>query len=140
VSSSLICFPPPALNCYSIDGELGTDTTPPKRVSTPKLGTGCAADRGVFDRDWDSDIDQHWIQLGPLQSYEITHPIDLTDSGLWLVEAGYVPMRRDAQSPYEQALKERGCSLLPELHSKKARLFVRAKAQKHLSTTSPSQR
>jgi len=44
-----------------------------------------------------------------------------------------VLMREDGRSLYEKALKERGCSLAPELHSTKAEILVRAKAQKPTS-------
>jgi hypothetical protein len=53
----------------------------------------------AMDRDAGYDIDQHWIKLGPLQSYEITkesHSIGLMASGRWTVEAGYVPMQANA--------------------------------------------
>jgi len=71
------------------------------------------------------DIDQHWIKLGPLQSYEITkesHSIGLMAPRPWTVEAGYVPMRADTQSLYQVALRERGCSDVPELHGKNGNL------------------
>jgi len=87
----------------------------------------------------DFDIDQHWIKLGLLQSYEITQEsqsIRLVVQGRWLVEAGYVPVRADARSLYGKALEERGCSLPPELHSAKAEILVRPKTQKHLTSTS----
>jgi hypothetical protein len=74
------------------------------------------------------DIDRHWIKLGLLQSYEITkesHFIGLMAPGRWTVEAGYVPMRANAQSPYQDSLKERGCSNIPELHSSKVTISVK---------------
>lgn len=127
LSNSLICFPPPAVDCYSISGELAATATPPKGVSRPTVGGGCAACRFV-DRDAGFDIDHHWIKLAPLQSYEIkreSHSIILMGAGGWLVDGGYVPMREDTQSLYQSALKERGCTLLPELHSPKVRVLVK---------------
>ena len=142
LSNSLMCFPPPTVGCGSLDGELGAQATPPNGVSTPWVGSACMADM-VRNQDVGSDIDQRWIKLGPSQSFEITHndySIGLTHSGRWSLEAGYVPLSKDTQSFYEQALKERGCSLLPELHSRKASVFVNAKAPKHLTGTSLKQR
>jgi hypothetical protein len=81
-----------------------------------------------MDRDAGYDIDQHWIKLGPLQSYEIrkeSHSIGLTAPGLWTVEAAYVPMQANAQSRYQNALRERGCSSVPELHSSKVTISVK---------------
>jgi hypothetical protein len=126
-SSLLLCFPPPAIDCNSISGQLAATATPPKGVAVPKISGGCAADRWI-DRDAGYDIDQHWIKIAPLQSYEITkesHSIGLIAPGRWAIEAGYVPMREDTQSLYENAMKERGCSNVPELHSAKAAISVR---------------
>ena len=128
LSSSMVCFPPPAIDCYSISGELAATATPPKGVSGPKFGGGCAADRWG-NGDVGFDIDQHWIKLGPLQSYEVTQRarfIGLIAPGRWMVEAGYVPMRGDTLSEYQGALKERGCSILPELHLPRISLSVGA--------------
>jgi len=132
LSSSLLCFFPPAVDCYSFEGELAATATPPKGVIGPKTSGGCAADRWM-DRDAGYDIDQRWIKLGPLQSYEITHEsrfIGLTAPGRWTIQAGYVPMREDAQSRYQDALKERGCSSVPELHSPNVTISVKGKPAK----------
>jgi hypothetical protein len=127
LSSSLLCFPPPSIDCHSMDGELRVTATPPKGVAGPKNSGGCIADPAI-DRDAGYDIDRHWIKLGPLQSYEITkesHSIGLMAPGRWTVEAGYVPMQANAQSLYHDALKERGCSSVPELHSSKVTISVK---------------
>ncbi len=127
LSSSLLCFPLPSIDCHSIDGELRATATPPKGVAGPKNSGGCIADPAI-DRDAGHDIDQHWIKLGPLQSYEITkesHSIGLMAPGRWTVEAAYVPMQANAQSPYQDALKEQGCSSVPELHSSRVTISVK---------------
>jgi hypothetical protein len=127
LSRSLLCFPPPSIDCHSVDGELRVTATPPKGIAGPKSSGGCVADPAI-DRDAGYDIDQHWIKLGPLQSYEITnesHSIGLIVPGRWTVEAGYVPMQANARSPYQDALKERGCSSIPELHSSKVTISVK---------------
>jgi len=132
LSSSLLCFPPPSVDCYSVDGELAATATPPKGVVGPRTGRGCAADRWM-DRDVGYDIEQNWIKLGPLQSYAITqesHAIGLTAPGRWKIQAGYVPVREDAQSRYQDALKERGCSSVPELHSPNVTISVKEKSAK----------
>ncbi len=128
LTSSLLCFPPPAVDCYSISGELAAKATPPKGVAGRKISGGCAADR-LMDGDAGNDIDQHWIKLGPLQFYEITEEsryISLIATGLWIIEGGYVPMREDTLSLYRDAMKERGCSGVPELHSAKVEINVKA--------------
>jgi len=127
LSSSLLCFPPPSIDCHNIDGELRATATPPKGVAGPKNSGGCIADPAM-DRDAGYDIDQHWIKLGLLHSYEITkesHSIGLMAPGRWTVDAAYVPMQANAQSPYQVALKERGCSSVPELHSSKVTISVK---------------
>lgn len=127
--SLLLCFPPPAVDCYSISGELAAIATPPKGVTKPKVNHGCAADRWVKE-DAGDDIDQHWIKLAPLQSYEMTwesHYVGLIAPGRWTIEAGYVPMREDTRSLYEDAMKERGCSNIPELHSQKVAIIVKSR-------------
>jgi hypothetical protein len=67
LSSSLLCFPPPSIDCQCIDGELRATATPPKGVAGPKSSGGCVGDPAM-DRNAGYDIDQHWIKLGPLQS------------------------------------------------------------------------
>ncbi|HSY99221.1 MAG TPA: hypothetical protein VK788_06980 [Terriglobales bacterium] len=127
LSSSLLCFPPPSIDCHSVAGVLRATATAPKGVAGPKNSWGCIADPAM-DRDAGYDIDQHWIKLGPLQSYEIrkeSHSIGLTAPGLWTVEAAYVPMQANAQSRYQNALRERGCSSVPELHSSKVTISVK---------------
>ncbi len=129
LSNALLCFLPPSVDCYSIDGELGSHATLLQGHLRPHgLNGGCAADHFVFG-DLGADIDKNWIKLGAHQSYQITQKsksIDLSDAGQWLIEAGYVPMREDAVSLYQSALKDRGCTLLPELHSKKTEISVQA--------------
>lgn len=120
-SSSLLCLPPPAFDCYSISGELAATAMPPKGVVVPKNNGGCAADRRI-DRDAGHDIDEHWIKLSPRESHEFkseSRLIFLIAPGLWTVEAGYTPAREDTLSLYKDALKERGCTVVPELHSEK---------------------
>jgi hypothetical protein len=132
LSSSLLCFPPPAVDCYSIDGELAATATPPKGVFEPKTSGGCASDRWT-DGDAGADLDQHWIKLGPLQYYEIEQEsryITFTSQGRWLVDGGYVPMREDTLSLYKDAMKERGCSSVPELHSEKLEIRVKRRPAK----------
>lgn len=127
--SLLLCFPPPAVDCFSISGELGTNATPPAGVTKPKINHGCASDRWVKE-DAGDDIDQHWIKLAPLQFYEMTwesHYIGLSSPGVWTIEAGYVPMREDTRSLYADAMKERGCSNVPELHSQKVAIIVKSR-------------
>lgn len=130
LSSSLLCFPPPAVDCYSIDGELGVEAIPPKGTPRPKIGYGCAADR-LMDRDAVYDIDRHWIKLRPGQSYEIaaeSHSVALSAPGRWTIEGGYVPMREDTLSMYKNAMKERGCIGVPQLHSGQLEINVRNKS------------
>jgi hypothetical protein len=94
-SSSLLCFPPPAFDCYSICGELAATATPPKGVVLPKANGGCAADRWI-KTDAGHDIDEHWIKLPPQQSHEFkseSRLIVLIAPGDWTVEAGYTPAR-----------------------------------------------
>ena len=127
--SSLSPVFPPGLRSTvtAYTASLEATATPPKGVAGPKNNGGCIADPAM-DRDAGYDIDQHWIKLGPLQSYEITkesHSIGLMAPGRWTVEAGYVPMQANAQSPYQGALKERGCSSVPELHSSKVTISVK---------------
>ena len=120
-SSSLLCLPPPAFDCYSIYGELAATATPPKGVVLPKANGGCAADRWI-KTDAGHDIDEHWIKLSPQQSQEFkseSRLIVLIAPGRWTVEAGYSPAREDTLSLYQDAMKERGCSVVPELHSEK---------------------
>ena len=121
-----LCLPPPAFDCYSISGELAATATPPKGVAMPNTNGGCAADRRI-DRDAGYDVDHHWIKLPPLQSYETTresHVVGLIAPGKWTVGAGYVSMRSDTLSIYHDALKERGCEVVPELQSEKASIVV----------------
>jgi len=132
ISSSLLCLPPPSVDCYSISGELAATATPPKGVVGPKSSGGCAADRWM-EGDAGNDIDQHWIKLGPLQFYEITaesHYIGLIAPGRWTVGGGYVPIREDTLSLYRDALKERGCSTVPELHSETVAITAKGKLVK----------
>lgn len=115
-----------------MSGELAATATPPKGVVGPKISGGCAADRWI-DGDAGYDIDQHWIKLGPLQFYEITqesHYIGLMAPGRWTVRGGYVPMREDTLSNYRDALQERGCSTVPELHSEIVAITAKGKVVK----------
>jgi hypothetical protein len=128
-SSSLLCLPPPSFDCYSISGELAASATPPKGVVMPKINGGCAADRWM-DRDAGHDIDEHWIKLPPQQSHEFTsesHLIGLIAPGRWVVEAGYTPAREDTLSLNKDAMKERGCSVVPGLQSEK--VVIEAKGE-----------
>jgi hypothetical protein len=126
LSDSLLCFPPPAVECYSTSGELAAGATPPRKALDSGVGGGCAADRWVRE-DLSLDVDKHWIKLEKLQSYEASEPsrvIQLTVPGRWKVDGGYVPMREDAASQYAEVLKVKGCTLLPELHSEKVTVPV----------------
>jgi hypothetical protein len=127
LSNSQACFPAPAIDCYSLWGELAADATPPKGVTGPKHNGGCAADR-FGAANWMSDIDDHWLKLGRLQSYEITkesQSIGLTAPGQWTVEAGYVPMNTDGLPELRKALTDRGCRSVPALHSTKLIVTVK---------------
>jgi hypothetical protein len=126
LSESLLCFPPPAIDCNSISGQLAVSAAPPPGVNIPRVGGGCAACRRL-DRDAAYDIDQHWIKLGPQQSYEVTQSanhIGLIARGKWTLEAGYVPVREDTESLYDSAMKTRACGKLPELHSAKVTIMA----------------
>jgi hypothetical protein len=125
-SSTVLCLPPPAFDCYSISGELAAIATPPKGVVMPKANGGCAADRWI-DKDAGHDIDEHWIKLAPQQSHEFkseSRLINLIAPGQWTVEAGYTPAREDTQSLYQDAMKERGCTIVPELHSERVAMIA----------------
>jgi hypothetical protein len=82
-----------------------------------------------MNKDAGYDIDQHWIKLAPLQTYEITWPsrlIKLSAPGRWTIEAGYVPMREDTLSLYKDAMKDRGCNSPQQIHSGKLEIFVKS--------------
>lgn len=125
-------FPPTRSRLLQHKRRAGSLGCTPKGVVVPRTSGGCAACRwGVGDAG--HDIDEHWIKLAPFRSYKITqesHTIALMAPGRWKVEGGYVPIREDTLSLYQDALKERGCSIVPELHSEKVAITAKSKLVK----------